>query len=157
MREQPKKSYSTPAEDAIKEEDKESEKDEEEEESSSSETSSEEDKEGELKPTAKETDVDKQMSSKTESKEEVEATGVFGKTKVPRNVANEYGEFLGNYQWDGPDDSDEEIKEMVEMKTQWEKDNGIKFSKKGIIKAINDMIKSESKLSPDSKIAKAWE
>ena len=32
-----------------------------------------------------------------------------GKVKPPRDVKNEFGEMLGNYQWDGPDDSDEEI------------------------------------------------
>jgi hypothetical protein len=38
--------------------------------------------------------------------------------------------------WDGPEDSDEEIEEMVKYKTQWEIDNGIKYSKKGIIETI---------------------
>lgn len=64
---------------------------------------------------------------------------------------------LGNYQWDGPDDSDEEVEEMVGMKTQWEIDSGIKYSKRGIIDKINEMIKNESKLNPEPKMAKAWE
>ena len=64
---------------------------------------------------------------------------------------------LGNYQWDGPDDSDEEVEEMVGMKTQWEIDSSIKYSKRGIIDKINEMIKNESKLNPEPKMAKAWE
>jgi hypothetical protein len=64
---------------------------------------------------------------------------------------------LGNYQWDGPDDSDEEVQDMVSMKTQWEIDSGVKYSKRGIIDKINEMIKNESKMNPEPKMAKAWE
>ena len=37
------------------------------------------------------------------------------------------------YAWDGPDDSDEEVPEMVALKNQYEKESQIKFSKNGIV------------------------
>ena len=40
------------------------------------------------------------------------------------------------YAWDGPEDSDEEVQEMVKYKTQYEINQGIKFSKRGIIDFI---------------------
>lgn len=46
---------------------------------------------------------------------------------------------------------------MIGMKTKWEIDEGVKYSKKGIMEKINEMIKNESKNSGDSKISKAWE
>ena len=44
---------------------------------------------------------------------------------------------------DGPEYSDEEIKEMAELKTNWEISQGIKFSKRGIIEEIERRLKLE--------------
>ena len=46
--------------------------------------------------------------------------------------------------WDGPDDSDEEIPEMAALKTDYEKEIGIKFSKKGIMNYIDTQIVEDS-------------
>ena len=40
---------------------------------------------------------------------------------------------IEQYQWDGPEDSDEEIAEFATLKQPWEKDAGVKFSKNGIV------------------------
>lgn len=46
---------------------------------------------------------------------------------------------------------------MVKYKTQWEIDNGIKFSKKGIIETIDKYLKYESTESEDAKNGRLWE
>lgn len=40
--------------------------------------------------------------------------------------------------WDGPSDSDEEVESMAQYKNEWEIERGVKFSKNGIMKFIND-------------------
>ena len=40
---------------------------------------------------------------------------------------------MHTFKWDGPEDSDEEIEEMVKMKTPFEIEQGIRFSKNGIV------------------------
>ena len=70
---------------------------------------------------------------------------------------NEFGDDFSNHLWDGPEDSDEEIEEMVKYKTQWEIDNGIKYSKKGIIETIEKYLKYESTESDDAKNGRLWE
>ena len=42
--------------------------------------------------------------------------------------------------WDGPEDSDEEIAALVPYKNEFEKKMGIKFSKRGIINYIEEMV-----------------
>ena len=60
--------------------------------------------------------------------------------------------------WFGPEDSDEEIEEMAKHKTQWEIDQGVKFSKKGLIDYIEKMIAYESNQNmEDPANAKLWE
>ena len=60
--------------------------------------------------------------------------------------------------WFGPEDSDEEIEEMAKHKTQWEIDQGVKFSKKGLIDYIEKMIAYESNQNKeDPANAKLWE
>ena len=54
--------------------------------------------------------------------------------------------------WDGPEDSDEEIPEMAAMKTEFEIENGIKFSKRGIIEYCESLIENET-----SEKDKAWD
>ena len=44
---------------------------------------------------------------------------------------------MEQYFWDGPEDSDEEINELKKEESKWEIDNGLKFSKNGIIKFID--------------------
>ena len=38
-----------------------------------------------------------------------------------------------DFLWDGPSDSDEEVECMIPHKNDWEKANGVKFSKRGLI------------------------
>jgi hypothetical protein len=46
--------------------------------------------------------------------------------------------------WFGPEDSDEEVEEMAKFKTPWEIENGVKFSKRGLIDYIEKMIEYDS-------------
>jgi hypothetical protein len=65
---------------------------------------------------------------------------------------------MDDFYWDGPEDSDEEIEELVKFKTEWEIESGIRFSKRGIITAINAALERESPFNKDDpKNAKAWE
>ena len=48
-----------------------------------------------------------------------------------------------DYQWDGPEDSDEEIESMKQYKLDHEKEQDIKFSKRGIIEYIESKAQSE--------------
>lgn len=50
---------------------------------------------------------------------------------------------MKEYIWDGPEDSDEEIEDMAKLKTQYEIDEGIKFSKNGIMKYIEELLEKE--------------
>ena len=62
------------------------------------------------------------------------------------------------YLWDGPEDSDEEIKEMVQYKNQFEIEQGIKFSKNGIKKYVEELLAFESSTNTtDPANAKKWE
>jgi hypothetical protein len=54
------------------------------------------------------------------------------------------GDNMEDWLWDGPEDSDEEIEDMIPLKTDQEKQLGIKFSKNGMIKFIENFIKHES-------------
>ena len=45
--------------------------------------------------------------------------------------------------WDGPSDPDEEIKELAQYKNEYEKIEGLKFSKNGIISYIDSMLEKE--------------
>ena len=49
------------------------------------------------------------------------------------------------FAWDGPDDSDEEIPELIEYKADFENKLGIKYSKNGIIEFIENLIERESR------------
>jgi hypothetical protein len=40
---------------------------------------------------------------------------------------------MSEYLWNGPDDSDEEIEELINLKNNQEKKINLQFSKKGII------------------------
>ena len=50
-----------------------------------------------------------------------------------QNHLTPQGDDMKNWMWDGPEDSDEEIEDMVPLKNKQEKDLGLKFSKNGII------------------------
>lgn len=72
--------------------------------------------------------------------------------------ADEKNDDMTDFLWDGPEDSDEEIKEFNDLKTQWEEESGVKFSKRGIIEHIEKILSLESPLNKeDPKISKAWE
>lgn len=53
-------------------------------------------------------------------------------------VTNEFGDDFTGLQWDGPEDSDEEVEEFLPFKTEFERQQGIRFSKRGIIKYIEE-------------------
>ena len=68
-------------------------------------------------------------------------------------------DFLDNieqYQWDGPEDSDEEIAEFAELKQSWEIEAGVKFSKNGLMKYIKQML-AEEKSGLDNANSKLWD
>jgi len=44
------------------------------------------------------------------------------------------------YAWDGPEDPNEEIKEFTALKSDFETQSGIKFSKNGIIEFIKNTL-----------------
>lgn len=65
---------------------------------------------------------------------------------------------MTDYMWDGPEDSDEEIEELLQFKTDYERKQGVKFSKNGIIKYIEEQIAKESPNNEDDpKNAALWE
>ena len=71
---------------------------------------------------------------------------------------NTHGDDLSAFLWDGPEDSDEEIEEMASLKNAFEKETGIKFSKRGIREYIESIINTETnKNTEDPAISKKWE
>lgn len=73
-------------------------------------------------------------------------------------ILNGFGENFDKYLWDGPDDSDEEIEEMKEMKTPFEIEAGVKYSKRSMINYIESVIAKETcKNKEDPKNSKLWE
>ena len=70
----------------------------------------------------------------------------------------EFGEDVSRWLWDGPEDSDEEVEELLPFKNDQEKQLGVQFSKNGIIKFVEAQLELES---PDNKKnaknAKLWE
>ena len=73
-------------------------------------------------------------------------------------VLNEFGDALDQFQWDGPEDSDEELADMIPLKEQWEIDEGVKFSKRGLIEYITKKLDTESPHNTeDPALAKKWE
>lgn len=78
--------------------------------------------------------------------------------EIDLGVLNEFGDALDQFQWDGPEDSDEEIADMVPLKEQWEIDEGVKFSKRGLIEYITKKLETESPNNKDDPAtAKKWE
>lgn len=68
-----------------------------------------------------------------------------------------HGDYMRDFIWDGPEDSDEEIPEMVALKNDQEKEMGIKFSKNGIIEYVTNFLQHESvTFSDDTANAKMW-
>ena len=64
---------------------------------------------------------------------------------------------MKDWMWDGPEDSDEEIEDMVPLKNKQEKDLGLKFSKNGIISFIEKFLEHETKFNTNDPItARAW-
>lgn len=60
--------------------------------------------------------------------------------------------------WDGPEDSDEEIEELVPFKNEYEKQQGIKYSKRGIKEYIERMMSYENPTNTENpENAKLWE
>lgn len=65
---------------------------------------------------------------------------------------------MSNLLWFGPEDPDQEVEEMAKYKTEWEIEQGVKFSKNGLIEYIEKMIKYESAQNKDDPAnAKLWE
>ena len=64
---------------------------------------------------------------------------------------------MRDWMWDGPEDSDEEIEDMIPLKNKNEKEIGIKFSKNGIIEYIEKFLAHESYQNQEDKAtARAW-
>ena len=79
-----------------------------------------------------------------------ETTGESKKeSEIDLGNVNEYGDALDQFLWDGPEDSDEEIADMVPLKEQWEIDEGVRFSKKGLIEYITKKLTTESPHNTD--------
>ena len=73
-------------------------------------------------------------------------------------ATNEWGDNMENYIWNGPEDSDEEIGELVPMKCDYETEWGIKYSKNGLVSFIEQQLKHESRQNKeDPKNARLWE
>jgi len=51
---------------------------------------------------------------------------------------------MKDFLWDGPEDSDEEIESLARLKLKHEEEEGIKFSKRGIIAYIEAQVQMES-------------
>lgn len=65
---------------------------------------------------------------------------------------------MSKYIWDGPEDSDEEVHELLFTKSEYEKKKGIKFSKRGIIDYVEKVLAYENPLNKkDAKNSKLWE
>lgn len=65
---------------------------------------------------------------------------------------------MTKFLWDGPEDSDEEVQELLFTKTDFERKNNIKFSKNGIIDFVEKILAHESPSNKkDSKNSKLWE
>ena len=75
-----------------------------------------------------------------------------------KNPLNEFGDNMEQMMWDGPEDSDEEIEGMAKLKMPWEIENGVKFSKKGLMEFITKFLDQESPHNEkDPATAKLWE
>lgn len=75
----------------------------------------------------------------------VKFTSGSGPNEAERQSAiNSFGDDLTEYLWDGPEDSDEEIAEMIPFKNKFEIEMNVKFSKNGIKQIIEQMIARES-------------
>ena len=70
---------------------------------------------------------------------------------------NDYGDCMTQFDWDGGAD-DEEVGELVALKTPWEQQHNVKFSRDGIIDIIEKMLAQEGPLNKAApKVAKLWE
>lgn len=68
------------------------------------------------------------------------------------------GDDMNEWLWDGPEDSDEEIEELVPFKNEFEKQLGVKFSKRGIKEFIENTLAHENAAdTEDPANAKKWE
>ena len=63
--------------------------------------------------------------------------------KAAKTQTNEYGDDEELLKWDGPEDSDEEIEELLPFKCDYEIKKGIRFSKNGIIKFVEEEMVKE--------------
>jgi len=62
---------------------------------------------------------------------------------------------MADLEWDGPEDGDEEIPAMAALKMEWEAN--VKFSRRGIMERVEQMIRDEGPNSDDILTAKRWE
>jgi hypothetical protein len=70
----------------------------------------------------------------------------------------EYGDQMDEYRWDGPENSDEEVEEFVAYKSDYEKDLGVRFSRRGIISFVESLVSQETPRNVDDpKTSKKWE
>ena len=80
--------------------------------------------------------------------------GVDG-TIDPR-YTNEYGDNMTCFRYDAGEDSDEEVEHARNVITPFEEEKGLKFSKNGMIKFIEEIIETSSPESSDANEKKGW-
>jgi hypothetical protein len=105
-----------------------------------------------------------QSGSDVDSEIENDNRGIMAKTTAAdgEEEEEEEKEFVPNddftqFQWP-LEDPDQEIEEMALLKTKWEIDEGVKFSKNGLIEFIEKKQAQENPLNKsDPATAKAWE
>ena len=62
------------------------------------------------------------------------------------------------YAWDGPADPDEEISEFLLLRSEQEKELGLKYSRNGVINFVESYLAHENPANKtDRKNAKLWE
>ena len=88
----------------------------------------------------------------TEAEESKEPT-----INIDPAFTNSAGDNMTFFAWDGPEDPDEEIKEFSAVKSDFETQLNLKFSKSGIIDFITQTIKNESPANDDPAQSKLWE
>lgn len=80
------------------------------------------------------------------------------KSAQKQEIVTSQGDIMTAFAWDGPEDSDEEVAEMVPLKNEFEKQQGIRFSKRGIIEYVEAFLERESSENKtDPATAKKWE
>ena len=63
---------------------------------------------------------------------------------------------MADFKWDATVDSDEEVEEFVADRNEIEEMSLVRFSKRGLIEYIENLLKDEAPTSSDPSVASAW-